>query len=53
MPRARVDRSLSVLWDTLEDEPGFSRQWDTLKMRIRDQLALHAIALPREELAAR
>jgi hypothetical protein len=49
MPRARVERSLGALWDVLEEEPGFSRQWQTLVQRVRDQLALHA-ATPRHEL---
>ncbi|GAA3818093.1 SCO2521 family protein [Streptomyces phyllanthi] len=40
MPRARVDRTLAPLWDVLEQESGFTRQWRTLSQRIRDQLAL-------------
>ncbi|MFJ1603884.1 SCO2521 family protein [Streptomyces sp. NPDC088253] len=53
MPRARVDPSLGLLWEVLEREPGFSRQWQTLVQRIRDQLALQAIPLLREALASR
>ncbi|MQY11110.1 hypothetical protein SRB5_12240 [Streptomyces sp. RB5] len=45
MPGARVAKELSPLWDVLEGEPGFSRQWQTLVQRIRDQLALHTISL--------
>ncbi|MGW3644933.1 SCO2521 family protein [Streptomyces sp. NPDC000878] len=45
MPRARVDRELGHLWDVLEQEPGFTRQWRNLVHRIRDQLALQAIPL--------
>ncbi|MFI0962009.1 SCO2521 family protein [Streptomyces sp. NPDC021080] len=46
MPGARVDRVLSPLWEVLETEPGFTRQWQTLVQRIRDQLTLQAIAAP-------
>ncbi|PBC63771.1 hypothetical protein BKI49_11500 [Streptomyces sp. Tue6028] len=53
MPTARVDRTLSPLWEVLEREPGFSRQWQTSVQRIRDQLALQAIPLLREALASR
>ncbi|MGW5254726.1 SCO2521 family protein [Streptomyces sp. NPDC004012] len=53
MPRARLDRALSALWEALEEEPGFSRQWQALVQRIRDQLALQAIPLLREALTAR
>ncbi len=52
MPGARVDRTLSLLWEVLETEPGFTRQWQTLVQRIRDQLALQAIPLPSEAQAA-
>lgn len=45
MPHARVDRILRPLWEELEREPGFTRQWQILVQRIRDQLALQAIAL--------
>ncbi|MCT7351381.1 SCO2521 family protein [Streptomyces sp. 15-116A] len=43
MPRARVTKELAALWDPLEEQPGFTRQWRTLVQRIRDQLTLHAI----------
>lgn len=46
MPRARVDRTLGPLWEVLEGEPGFTRQWQTMVQRIRDQLALQAVPLP-------
>ncbi|MFJ2651183.1 SCO2521 family protein [Streptomyces sp. NPDC087420] len=45
MPKARADRALGPLWEVLEREPGFTRQWQTLVQRIRDQLALQAISL--------
>ncbi|MET7294279.1 SCO2521 family protein [Streptomyces griseoloalbus] len=43
MPRARVSRELAPLWAALEEQPGFTRQWQALVQRIRDQLTLHAI----------
>ncbi|SED47694.1 hypothetical protein SAMN05216489_03555 [Streptomyces sp. 3213] len=52
MPRAHVERTLSPLWDVLEREPGFTRQWQTLVQRIRDQLAVQAIPLLHEALAS-
>ena len=51
MPRARVDRTLGALWDVLEADSGFSRQWQTQVQRIRDQLALQAASAHRETLA--
>jgi hypothetical protein len=42
MPRARVTEELAPLWHTLEERPGFSRQWQALVQRVRDQLALYA-----------
>ncbi|MEV0688660.1 SCO2521 family protein [Streptomyces sp. NPDC050388] len=49
MPRARVATELAQLWDVLEDRPGFTRQWQALVQRIRDQLTLHAIPPPHRE----
>lgn len=49
MPRARVAQELAPLWDALEERPGFTRQWQTLVQRIRDQLTLHAIPSPHRE----
>ncbi|MEU6574080.1 SCO2521 family protein [Streptomyces sp. NPDC046805] len=49
MPKARVDGRLGALWDVLEQDPGFSRQWQTLVQRIRDQLALRAAVARRHE----
>ncbi|CAM5670821.1 SCO2521 family protein [Streptomyces purpurascens] len=37
MPRARVAPSLTHLWNPLEQAPGFTRQWQNLAQRIRDQ----------------
>ncbi|MFJ9627990.1 SCO2521 family protein [Streptomyces sp. NPDC101175] len=53
MPRAHVDHGLGHLWDVLEREPGFTRQWQTLVQRIRDQLALQAIPLLHKALTSR
>lgn len=53
MPKARSAPAVSGLWDALEREPGFTRQWQILVRRIRDQLALQAIPLPSEALAPR
>ncbi|MET8566885.1 SCO2521 family protein [Streptomyces sp. NPDC004783] len=50
MPRARVSRDLAALWDPLEERPGFTRQWQTLVQRIRDQLTLHAIPAAHREV---
>ncbi|WP_406727622.1 SCO2521 family protein [Streptomyces sp. GD-15H] len=49
MPRARVGKELAQLWDVLEEHPGFTRQWQALVQRIRDQLTLHAIPSPYRE----
>lgn len=45
MPAARVNRSVSALWEQLERRPGFSRQWTTSVDRIRDQVAVSTVAL--------
>jgi hypothetical protein len=52
MPRAHVVHGLGHLWDVLEREPGFTRQWQTLVQRIRDQLAFQAIPLLHKALAS-
>ncbi|MFJ3671220.1 SCO2521 family protein [Streptomyces sp. NPDC090106] len=49
MPAARGDHALRGLWDVLERNPGFTRQWDNLVQRIRDRLAL-LNALPRQPI---
>ncbi|MDR7273839.1 SCO2521 family protein [Catenuloplanes atrovinosus] len=38
MPAARLDDDMAAVWASLERRPGFTRQWDTLVGRIRDQL---------------
>ncbi|MFE0989663.1 SCO2521 family protein [Streptomyces rochei] len=45
MPRARIAPVLRTTWDALEETPGYSRQWNALAQRVRDQLSLHAIQL--------
>lgn len=52
LPKARVERPLEPLWDLLEKEPGFSRQWETQVRRVRDQLLLQAILTQRDALGA-
>ncbi|MCY1144749.1 SCO2521 family protein [Actinoplanes sp. Pm04-4] len=47
MPGARVDESLTSVWESLERRPGFTRQWDTSVARIRDQINLTTIELLR------
>ncbi|MFI5935182.1 SCO2521 family protein [Actinoplanes sp. NPDC051494] len=44
MPDARGDAYSAGVWATLEARPGFSRQWDTVVRRIRDQLSAGAVA---------
>ncbi|MFF4499740.1 SCO2521 family protein [Streptomyces sp. NPDC001401] len=51
MPHAHVDRSLVHLWEVLEREAGFIRQWQNLVQRIRDQLAVQAIPLLHQALS--
>jgi hypothetical protein len=43
MPGAGVDPALSPLWEALERQPGFSRQWDAQVARIRDQISLQTL----------
>ena len=51
MPYAHVDCSLLHLWDVLERDPGFTRQWQNLVQRIRDQLAVQAVPLLHQALS--
>jgi hypothetical protein len=41
MPAARVTGELAGVWKGFEDRPGFSRQWNSLVARMRDQVSLH------------
>lgn len=43
MPRARVEPALGPPWRTLDQHPGFTRQWQNLVQRVRDQMALRAV----------
>ncbi|WP_229897824.1 SCO2521 family protein [Streptomyces finlayi] len=45
LPGARSGRELPELWNGVEQQPGFTRQWQTLVQRIRDQLALQSLPL--------
>ncbi|GAA1293403.1 hypothetical protein Psi02_43250 [Planotetraspora silvatica] len=49
MPSARVDDVLSAYWESLDRRPGFTRQWQSLVDRVRDQLAVHTLAFLREK----
>ncbi|MFK4145968.1 SCO2521 family protein [Streptomyces sp. NPDC004065] len=50
MPRARVEPELAPLWESLERQPGFTRQWRNLVQRIRDQLAVRAVPAAHDEV---
>lgn len=46
MPGAHTPPALRTLWKDLQNDPGFSRQWNTLVGRLRDTIAvatLHAL----------
>lgn len=45
MPGAHLDQSLQWPWEALERYPGFTRQWQSSVNRIRDQVAVHTLAL--------
>jgi hypothetical protein len=45
MPAARLKESLLPLWESLEWQPGFTKQWAASVSRIRDQVALSTIEL--------
>jgi hypothetical protein len=45
MPGARVDPALLGMWESLEQRPGFSRQWRAMVDRVRDQLAVSTLTL--------
>jgi hypothetical protein len=45
MPAARVGEELRPVWEALERQPGFSRQWDASVTRIRDQVTMSTLAL--------
>lgn len=45
MPAARLDHSMTGVWESLERHPGFTRQWNASVARIRDQVAVTTLAL--------
>ncbi|MBV9163543.1 MAG: hypothetical protein JO281_18780 [Pseudonocardiales bacterium] len=45
MPAARLDKSMLPLWRSLEQQPGFTKQWAASVSWIRDQVALSTIML--------
>ncbi|MEU8261983.1 SCO2521 family protein [Micromonospora sp. NPDC048999] len=48
LPGARVDPRLRLIWDKLEQVPGFSRQWKSSVNWIRDQISVANMALLRD-----
>jgi hypothetical protein len=47
MPAARVDDALAPFWGSLDRRPGFTRQWQSLVDRVRDQVAVNTLTLLR------
>jgi hypothetical protein len=45
MPAARVDRSLLGVWESINQRPGFTRQWLANVDQVRDQVAVSTAAL--------
>lgn len=45
MPAARLDKSMMPLWLSLEQQPGFTKQWTASVSWVRDQVALSTIIL--------
>ncbi len=45
MPAARLDKSMLPVWRSLEQQPGFTKQWTASVSWIRDQVALSTIML--------
>lgn len=43
MPGAHVNPAMQALWDKLERQPGFSRQWGAQVAQIRDLVALRTL----------
>jgi hypothetical protein len=43
MPAAHVDPRIRALWDLIETQPGFTRQWQAQITWIRDQMAVRTI----------
>jgi hypothetical protein len=43
MPAARLDKSMLPLWQSLEQQPGFTKQWTASVSWVRDQVALSTI----------
>ncbi len=48
LPGARVHPRLRLIWDQLEQVPGFSRQWKSSVNWIRDQISVANMALLRD-----
>jgi hypothetical protein len=53
MPGRSVEDELLTVWDALERRPGFSRQWEGMVTRIRDQMALSMLSMMSARTEAR
>jgi hypothetical protein len=45
LPGSRVAETLLPIWNGLEQHPGFTRQWNLLVNRLRDQIAVTTVTL--------
>ncbi|WP_204055832.1 SCO2521 family protein [Microbispora corallina] len=45
MPAARLGDAMAPYWESLDRRPGFSRQWQSLVDRVRDQVTVNTLAL--------
>ncbi|WP_198167453.1 SCO2521 family protein [Microbispora sp. ATCC PTA-5024] len=52
MPAARLGDAMAPYWESLDRRPGFSRQWQSLVDRVRDQMAVTTLALLRDTAEA-
>lgn len=53
MPLARVEASLHTAWEELDRNAGYSRQWNALAQRVRDQIVLRHLTGRRTERSQR
>ncbi|BCY14390.1 SCO2521 family protein [Actinoplanes sp. L3-i22] len=45
MPAAHVPDQLLPIWEALDEQPGFTRQWDAAVARVRDQITVGTLDL--------
>ncbi|NUP28444.1 MAG: hypothetical protein HOQ36_23350 [Nocardia sp.] len=50
MPGAHTPPVLRALWKDLQNDPGFSRQWNTLVGRLRDNIAVATLSALRHKI---